>query len=67
MVKISGERLREVSIPIPWIPMQEEIVMRLDAARKIIKRLALESNKSEIGALRTAIIRKAFAGELLAL
>lgn len=64
MVKISGERLREVSIPVPTIADQHRIVARLDAAHDLIRHLSAESSGIEIGAIRAAILRKAFAGEL---
>ncbi len=64
MVKISGERLREVSIPVPPLQMQEQIVARLDVAHDLIASLSIESASGEIEALRGAVLRKAFAGEL---
>lgn len=64
MVKISGERLREVSIPVPPLRTQEQIVARLDAAHELIAGLSAESASGEVHALRGAVIRKAFAGEL---
>ena len=64
MVKISGERLREVSIPVPALTEQRKIVDRLDAAHDLMRHLATESLPGEVEALRPAILRKAFAGEL---
>lgn len=64
MVKISGERLREVSLPVPPLPTQEQIVGRLDAAHSLIASLSKESALGEIRALRGAVLHKAFAGEL---
>jgi len=64
MVKISGERLREVTLPVPSLDKQVEIVARLDAAHEVMRQLAGESVPGEIEALRGAILRKAFAGEL---
>ena len=64
MVKISGERLRQVSIPVPPLPMQEQIVARLDAAHDLMASLSVESASGEIQPLRAAVLRKAFAGEL---
>lgn len=64
MVKISGERLREVSIPVPSLAEQEEIISRLDMAHELMQQLASESLPGEIEMLRSAILRKAFAGEL---
>lgn len=64
MVKISGERLREVSIPVPSLTEQAKIVGRLDAAHDLMRQLATESLPGEVEVLRGAILRKAFAGEL---
>lgn len=64
MVKISGERLREVSIPVPSLDKQALIVSRLDAAHELIRELGTESVAAEVQALRGAVLRKAFAGEL---
>ena len=64
MVKISGERLREVLVPVPSLAEQDRIVSRLDTAHDLMHYLAAESKSGEIAALRGAILRKAFAGEL---
>jgi type I restriction enzyme, S subunit len=64
MVKISGERLREVTIPVPSLAAQEQIINRLDVAHRLINQLADESQPDEIATLRSAILRKAFAGKL---
>ena len=64
MVKISGERLREVSVPVPTLDKQARIVSRLDTAHELIRNLAAESPVGEVDALRPSILRKAFAGEL---
>jgi type I restriction enzyme, S subunit len=64
MVKISGERLREVRIPVPSLAEQAQIISRLDTAHRLMNHLAKESSSGEIEALRGAILRKAFAGEL---
>jgi type I restriction enzyme S subunit len=64
MVKISGERLREVSIPVPSLVVQAKIVSRLDAAHSLMRQLATESLPGEIEVLRGAVLRKAFAGVL---
>lgn len=64
MVKISGERLREVSIPVPSLAEQAKIVSRLDAAHYLMRQLATESLPGEIEVLRRAVLRKAFTGEL---
>lgn len=64
MVKISGERLREIRIAVPPLAQQEEIVDRLDAAHQLIDHLVAEMGSDEIDLLHTSILRKAFAGEL---
>ena len=64
MVKISGERLREVRIPIPSLAEQERIINRLDTAHALIYQLSAEFVPGEVEALREAVLRKAFAGEL---
>lgn len=64
MVKISGERLREVSIPVPSIIEQQQIVARLDAGHDLIRHINYESSEIDVVMIRAAILRKAFAGEL---
>ena len=64
MVKISGERLREVRLPVPSLQDQVKIVSRLDAAHERIQVLAAEFAPGEIESVRGAVLRKAFAGEL---
>jgi len=64
MVKISGARLREVSLPVPSLNKQAQIISRLDAAHELICKLTTESVASEVETLRGAILRKAFAWEL---
>jgi len=64
MVKISGERLREVSIPVPSIIEQQQIVARLDAGHDFIRHINYESLGIDVGTIRAAILSKAFAGEL---
>ena len=64
MVKISGERLREVSIPVPSLVEQAKIISRLDAAHDLMRQLAAESLPGEVEMLRGAVLRKAFAGDL---
>ncbi len=64
MVKISGERLREVSLPVPSLNKQAQIIKRLDAEHDLIRAMATEYVSGEVEGLRDAILRKAFAGEL---
>jgi type I restriction enzyme, S subunit len=64
MVKISGERLREISIPVPDIDAQEEIVERLDAAHSLLDQLSTALAEEPVSTLRESVLHKAFAGEL---
>jgi type I restriction enzyme S subunit len=64
MVKISGERLREIVIPVPDIGAQKRIVERLDAAHSLVDQLSTELAEEPVSTLRESILRKAFAGEL---
>jgi type I restriction enzyme, S subunit len=64
MVKISGERLREITVPVPSLDRQAQIIDRLDDAHELTRELVTESVSGEVEALRGAILRKAFAGEL---
>lgn len=64
MVKISGERLREVVVPVPSLTEQEAMVAHLDAAHELIERLSEDSSAIDVDAVRVAILRKAFEGEL---
>ncbi len=64
MVKISGERLREVHLPVPSLQKQTQIIGRLDAAHELIRALANEYVSGGVEGLRDAILRKAFAGDL---
>jgi type I restriction enzyme S subunit len=64
MVKISGERLRDVRIPVPPTEKQQQIIDRLDTAHELAQQLAAESLPREVDTLRGAILRKAFSGEL---
>ena len=64
MVKISGERLREIAIPVPGIDAQEKIVDRLDAAHSLVVQLSTALAEEPVSTLRDSILRKAFAGEL---
>lgn len=64
MVKISGERLKEVSIPVPPIAIQESLVKRFDELHGLTAQLMCEMKAPEQSRLRESILRKAFAGEL---
>ncbi len=66
MVKISSERLKEVTIPLPELSVQAHVIASLDGLLKkaadLQVRLLHESEKDAL--LSAAVIRKAFAGEL---
>jgi type I restriction enzyme, S subunit len=66
MVKVSGERFREVKIPVPELDVQDRLVARLDGLLKVssdlCERLAAESARDSL--LPAAVLRKAFAGDL---
>lgn len=64
MVKISGARLREVSIPVPPLSTQERVVEELDEAYGTCTSLQGALVQPEVDHLRSAVLRKAFAGEL---
>jgi type I restriction enzyme S subunit len=64
MVKISGERLREVRIPVPSLKVQDDLVEKLDGVYGACTALQSSLMQPEIGFLRAATLRKAFAGEL---
>jgi len=63
---LSVAKVNEVSIPLPPLPEQREIVRRLDAllAREARASAAIERARTELQRLRTAILARAFRGEL---
>ena len=63
MVKISGARLKEVTIPLPSLSDQADIVDRLDQGHRLIRQLAHETLPGEIEALRTSVLRKSLSKE----
>ena len=64
MVKISGEKLKEVKIPLPSLDSQCQLEEMLDESRAAVDCLIAEQNSADTAMLRDAILRKAFAGEL---
>jgi type I restriction enzyme S subunit len=66
MVKISGERLREITVPLPELHVQAQLIASLDGLFKktadLQARLSHESEKDVL--LLGAVLRKAFSGEL---
>jgi type I restriction enzyme S subunit len=64
MVKISGERLRQVRIPLPSLEIQDALIEELNEAYGVCAALQSDLARPEYGFLRAAILRKAFAGEM---
>jgi len=64
MVKISGERLRGVRIPVPSLLAQDLLVRELDEAYETCSLLQPALVQPEIGHLRSAVLRKVFPSEL---
>lgn len=64
MVKISGERLRQISVAVPTLAEQDQILDRLDAAHCLSDQLISVLRDDEIESLRKAILQRFFAGEL---
>jgi len=64
MVKISGERLREVRIPVPSLSVQKQVAAELDVVRGAFADIGENLVQPEVAHLRSAVLRKAFAGEL---
>ena len=64
MVKISGERLREVVIPVPSLAEQDKIVSRLDSAHELIGRIAMSTGGVDAASVRASVLRRAFLGAL---
>lgn len=64
MVKISGERLKEVVIPVPPVDVQESLVERFDELHDLTAQLVSEMKSPEQERLQESILRKAFSGEL---
>lgn len=64
MVKISGQRLKEVEIPVPPLEVQDALIERFDELHDLSFNLMSNLRFLNSGALRQSILRKAFAGEL---
>jgi type I restriction enzyme, S subunit len=64
MVKISGERLKEVEIPVPPLIVQEELIEKFDGLHDLASDLIGNLRAFNSGLLKQSILRKAFAGEL---
>lgn len=64
MVKISGQRLKEVEIPIPPLNVQRELIEKFDELHDLSVNLIGDLKSLNSSALRQSILRKAFDGEL---
>lgn len=64
MVKISGQRLKEVKIPVPPLDVQDSLIKRFDELHDLSSDLLMDLKFFNADALRQSILRKAFAGEL---
>lgn len=64
MVKISGERLKDVEIPVPPLESQDSLIARFDELHDLSASLVEEMTSIEGNRIRDSILRKAFAGEL---
>jgi type I restriction enzyme S subunit len=62
---INSENLRNISVPLPPLGVQEEVVRMLSTRQENVIDLQreLSETEGEAGRLRDAILRKAFAGE----
>ena len=64
MVKISAQRLKEVTIPLPSLKEQERLVETFDEIQLVAARIQEAMRTSEVSSVRASVLRKAFAGEL---
>ena len=64
MVKISGRRLREVTIPVPSPEEQRRVLATLDEALKVSDDVLNGLQVPVVDLAREAVLRRAFAGEL---
>ena len=64
MVKISGQRLKDVRIPVPPLNIQAKLIEEFDELHDLSADLLGNLNALNSTALTQSILRKAFAGEL---
>ena len=64
MVKISGRRLREVTIPLPLPEEQRRVLATLDEALEVSNQVLRGLQASVVETAREAVLRRAFAGDL---
>ncbi len=63
MVNISGERPKDVLVPVPHLEAQESLIEDLDTLHDLSRNL-VEMREPPLNEMRQSILRKAFAGEL---
>lgn len=64
MVKISGQRLKDVEVPVPPLDIQDVLIERFDELHDLASGLKDNLRYLNSSELRQSILRKAFAGEL---
>ena len=64
MVKISGQRLKDVEVPVPPLDIQDVLIERFDELHDLASGLIVNLRFLNSSELRQSILRKAFAGEL---
>lgn len=64
MVKISGQRLKEVKISLPPIDVQAELLERFDELHDLSSNLMGDLKSLNSSTLKQSILKTAFAGEL---
>ena len=64
MVKISGQRLKEVKVSVPPLKEQDSLIERFDELHDLSSDLIMDLRFFNSSTLRQAILRKAFAGDL---
>ena len=64
MVKISGQRLKDVEVPVPPLEIQDVLIERFDELHDLASGLIDDLRSLNSSELRQSILRKAFDGEL---
>ena len=64
MVKISGQRLKDVEVPVPPLDVQDLLIERFDELHDLASGLLDDLRFFNSSELRQSILCKAFAGEL---
>lgn len=63
MVKISGQRLKDVEVSVPPIDVQDKLIARFDELHDLSSNLMSDLRSLNSTELRQSILRKSFAGE----